>query len=399
MLKDRGIVLLALGQTFAWASIYYTFPALLLRWEQGLGWSKADLTAAITVAVLISALCSPITGRIIDKGRGSTLMVACALVSGMCLLMLSMVSALWQFYVIWAVIGATMSGCLYEPCFAIVTRARGKDAKRAIIFITLLAGFASTISFPVTHTLAENLGWRTTLVLFGVTMIVWVAPLLGIGARMVERSRGPEQKQPQALQTHRNEFLLRPAFWFLALGFTCSAFTHGATLHHLLSILNERGLSGEMAVLAASCVGPMQVVGRLVMMASEKYTSNHGVAVSAFVMMGLAIVLLMMSGSSPVLLPAFVIFFGSAYGTVSILRPLIARDILGEENFGSKSGALALPYLFGSASAPFLGSIIWAFGGYRVMLMVLLMFVFMGCSLYWIAHWLSARPRELEIIR
>jgi hypothetical protein len=65
---------------------------------------------------------------------------------------------------------------------------------------------------------------------------------------------------------------------------------------------------------------------------------------------------------------AFVILFGSAYGTISILRPLVARDILGPGSFGAKSGALALPYLAGSATAPFLGSLIWSVGGYELVL-------------------------------
>jgi len=133
MWRDKTIYLLALGETLAWASIYYIFPALLLRWEQELGWSKADLTAAIMLAVLTSALASPLTGRIIDMGRGGLLVAGSALLGGFGLLLLSMVDALWQFYAVWLLIGLAMAGCLYEPCFALVTRARGKDAKPAII--------------------------------------------------------------------------------------------------------------------------------------------------------------------------------------------------------------------------------------------------------------------------
>ena len=59
MRKDRAIVLMAIGQIITWAGLYYVFPALLLRWEQDLGWSKAELTAAITLAVFVSALTAP----------------------------------------------------------------------------------------------------------------------------------------------------------------------------------------------------------------------------------------------------------------------------------------------------------------------------------------------------
>jgi len=48
-MKDRPILFLAIAQMLIWACIYYSFPALLLHWERSLGWSRADLTAAITL--------------------------------------------------------------------------------------------------------------------------------------------------------------------------------------------------------------------------------------------------------------------------------------------------------------------------------------------------------------
>ena len=391
MFSDRPIVFLALGQTLIWAGIYYIFPALLLRWEQELGWSKIDLTAAITLAVLISGLCAPLAGSIIDKGRGPMLLAGSAALGGLGLLLLALVTALWQFYAVWAIIGLAMSGCLYEPCFALVTRARGKHAKRGIVFITLAAGFASTISYPVMYSLAEAIGWRAATVVFGVAVIMIVAPVLWLGASGLEVSRTGKDTSSVLRTEPRSDFLRKPEFWFLAIGFAFAALAHGATLHHLLPILNERGLSDEMAVLAASFIGPMQVSGRLAMMVSEKYTSHHGVAITAFIMMGLSIAMLLISGTSPAFLSAFVIFFGGAYGTVSILRPLIARDILGQQNFGAKSGALALPYLAGAATAPYLGSVVWGIGGYSLMLNILIGCIAMGGGLYLVANQIARK--------
>ena len=186
-LRDPAILLLAIGQTLAWASIYYVFPALLLRWEQDLGWSKADLTAAITMAVLVSAVASPLTGRIIDRGYGATLMAGSALLGGAGLdRALSFVAELWQFYAVWLVIGLAMTGCLYEPCFAIVTRARGAKARDGIVLITLVAGFASTISYPTVYTLAEAMGWRATIQVLAVVVIAAVVPILWYGGRLLD---------------------------------------------------------------------------------------------------------------------------------------------------------------------------------------------------------------------
>ena len=385
MFRDPAISLLAIGQTLAWASIYYVFPALLLRWEQDLGWSKAELTAAITIAVLVSAVVSPFTGRIIDRGQGALLVGVSALTGGVGLILLSFVVAQWQFYTVWVLMGLAMTGSLYEPCFALVTRSRGGNAKQAIILITLVAGFASTISYPVIYSLSESLGWRGAVRILAAIVIFVVAPVLWTGVRKLEASRTERPKVIEEVEQSRT-FLKLPAFWSLAFGFAFLAMAHGAVIHHLLPILDERGLSAEMAVLAASFIGPMQVAGRLAMMASERHLSVHGVAIAAFTVMGLSIVMLLFSASSPAFLSGFVIFFGSAAGTVSILRPVIAREILGETDFGAKSGALALHYLTGAALAPFLGSLLWNIGGYDLMLATLLGVVALGCLFYWNAH-------------
>ena len=383
MRRDPAIALLALGQTLIWAATYYVFPALLLRWETDLGWSKADLTLSVTLAILATALASPIAGRLIDKGHGATLMGACAAAAGAGLLLVSLVTQPWQFTAAWILIGTTLAGCLYEPTFAIITRIRGDRATRAIIAITQGAGFASTISFPATYALAEAFGWRITLRLFAAIVILIVAPILWIGTTRLE-AEGTAPTPPQT--TKPKTFLHRPAFWALAMGFACLALVHGATLQHLLPILDDRGISPAMAILAASCIGPMQVAGRIAMMVTERHVSTHATAVAAFAAMAAAIALLLAASGAPALLAGFVILFGAAYGVTSIIRPLVARAILGPDNFGAKSGALALPYLGGAALSPYLGALIWGMGGYTAMLLTLLGMAALGAVLYMLAN-------------
>jgi hypothetical protein len=385
-LKDRPILLLAIAQTLTWACIYYSFPALLLYWESSLGWSRADLTGAITLALFMSAFCSPLYGRLIDMGKGALMMTCSALLGGLCMMGLSLVNELWQFYLLWAVLGVCMAGSLYEPCFALITRARGADAKRSIIFVTLVAGFAGTISFPVAHSLVQAFGWRSAVMAFGLTAIVVVAPLMWFGANAVEKAGAHRHlDNPQAITTERS-FLSSPVFWYLAIGFALIAVVQGVTLHHLLPILAEREMHPDVAVMAISFIGPMQVAGRLTMIAAERRVSIHGIAIACFVLIGLSIILLIFAGVSPALLIGFVILFGGAYGVVSIIRPVIARNLLGERQFGAKSGALALIYLIGSASAPFMGALVWGRGGYHLVLPGLIVLSGFGLVLYVLAH-------------
>ncbi len=387
MKPDKAILSMAIGQVFTWAGLYYIFPALLLRWEQDLGWSKAELTAAITLAVFASAVAAVPAGRMIDRGLGASLMAGSALLGSAALLACSFVQQYWQFLLLWSVIGISLAGCLYEPCFAIVTRARGPRAKQSIVLITLIAGFAGAVSFPSAHLLAETFDWRVTLRVSSLAVALIGAPLLWTGARMLESGADAARtKTPAATSAWTGSLLASPVFWLLGIGMALLAVVHGVTLHHLLPILNERGVHPEVAVFAASLIGPMQVAGRLVMVAANRHATNHGIAVATFVLMGLSILLLIGAGGTPVLLVTFVALFGGSYGIVSIIRPVIARDLLGQAGFGAKSGGLALLYLCGSASAPFVGALLWEFDGYGPVLQLLVGLSAVGLALYAAAH-------------
>ncbi len=392
MFWDRAIIFLAVGQTLQWAGLFYIFPALFVQWEQAFGWTKPQITGAITLAILISALFSPLTGRIIDKGKGAELMFSCAVVGGICLYFLSLVSDLQWFYFIWAAIGITMAGCLYEPCFAMITRARGERAKRGIIIVTLIAGFAGTVSFPTAHALAESSNWSTAVKFFALVIIFIAAPLTLRGAQLLEQSISNKHHLDASINNpDRYRFLSRPSFWLLAVGFATVAILHGITIHHLLPLLHDRGIQAEIAVVAASFIGPMQVMGRLAMMALERHSSNHGVTIACFIVTGISIIFLFLAGTTPTLLVCFVIMFGAGYGMVSVIRPVITRDLLGEQNFGAKSGVLALLFLTGSAIAPYLGALIWNQGGYDLVIKVSFLLAMAGLGLYLVANKLTTR--------
>ena len=117
------------GANAGMAGLFYTFPALLLRWEMSFGWSKAELTAAITLAVFVSAFVAPLAGKIIDMGKGHIMMTLSTVLGGLCLIALSMVTELSQFYVVWGLMGVMMAGSMYEPCFALITPRPRRQSK------------------------------------------------------------------------------------------------------------------------------------------------------------------------------------------------------------------------------------------------------------------------------
>lgn len=390
--QNYALAMLAAGETIVWACLFYVFPALLLRWEIAFSWSKIQLTGAITLALLISAICSPLFGRLIDRGLGPTIMTLGAALGGVCIFLISYMSALWHLYVLWAVIGACLAACLYEPCFALLTRAFGKEAKRRIIIVTLAAGFASTISFPAAHHVANHWGWPVVTQLFGLAVILTGAPLLYFGASAVERhgvavglQAHTESAAKRVVKNNTRAYLSQPVFRYLAIAFAMLALVHGATLHHLLHILGDRGLPLGSSVLVASLIGPMQVFGRVVITVLQNKLSHMKIACGCFLFIGSAMAFLYLARFGLLFAILFAVVFGGGYGIVSIIRPVIARDLLGDDDFGAKSGLLAFFYLIGSAAAPYAGSLVWAAGGYNALMILLFCLALFGLILMYMA--------------
>ncbi len=388
---DLAIICLAGGQICNWAGLYYLFPAMLVKWETVSGWSRVDLTGALTLAIFISAIASPFAGKVIDQGKGHLLMTLSAIIGGVCLYGLSCVTSLAQFYLIWGLIGVAHSGCLYEPCFALITRCRNENAKNGIVLVTVIAGFASAVCFPLAHYLSSAFGWEITARVFSGLVILLGAPLTWLGSNSLGYPARPQLPETHHRREKPELFIRLPAFWLLALGFAFSAVVHGITLHHLLPMLNERQIAADVAATIASLIGPMQVVGRLAMMTAFRYVTHHSISISCFVIMGCSSLALMVAGTETGLLVGFVVLFGGGYGMVNVIRPVIARDILGQNNFGAKSGALALFFLTGAASAPFLGSLIWQAGGYELVLPTLIALSAVGLALYLLAAGMSQK--------
>jgi MFS family permease len=355
---------LAVAETIAWATMYYSFPALLLEWEKDLGWSKTELTGALTLALLVSAASAPIAGRIIDHGHGRTLLTGSAVFGSGLLMMLSQVSHLWQFYAVWFLIGLAMAGCLYDACFSILTRAMGDHAKRAITLVTLVAGLAGTVSFPSANALSSILGWRGTLMVFAGAIALIAVPLFWYACGRAE-TQPRAAPLPVGRKTEAGLRLIRsPLFWCLAICFIAMAMNHGVLINHLLPLLDERGVHKETAILVVSMIGPMQVSGRLAMMAAERHVSTGILFIFCTLAAATASLSLYVAAAVPALLVSFVLFQGAGHGVVSILRPVIIAEYLGRQDFGLMAGVLAAIYLVGYALAPTAGSFIWELGDY-----------------------------------
>lgn len=364
-----AIWMLALGQTIGWASLFYIYGALLVWIESDTGWDRASLAIGLTLALLVSGLSVGMAGRLVDRGLGAELMTGGAALGGVALLGLSQVQTLFQWYVVWGVIGLAMSASFYDMCFAFLTRRLAAGARGAIIRVTLMAGLASTLAFPLGAGLAQSFGWRGAVISFGVLQICVTVPLFffaGRRLRRTDRTSGvapPKPARKIAAKTALRKLMRQPRFWLLAFTFGLASMNHYMLATYLIPLFTGVGIAQTGAVLAASVVGPFQVIGRLVLMLAG--TKAGPLFSTRLALMGLILssAVLMGAGLAPALIFVFAAVQGASIGMMSILRPVLIAEIMGVAQFGAVSGAIATVPLFATALAPLVGALVLGSGG------------------------------------
>lgn len=382
---------LAAAETLVWAASYYLFPAMLPHWERQLGWSKTALAGAFTLALLVSAASSPLVGSLIDRGLGRTVLVTSTAGIALLVALLGQVQSLWQFYLVWLGLGVVMAGALYDPCFAYLTRRFGVAARRAITRVTLVAGFAGTVAFPGVHGLSTWLGWRGACLGFGLLVAGVALPLMWLATRepVDAPTRAVEATGEQ--RAALGAALASPVFWALALAFAMIGLNHGVLITQILPLLDARGVATPVAVLAASLMGPMQVLGRLLMLSVERRWGAEQVCLALFGCLLAASSLLLVAGDVTALILLFVVLQGAGYGVNSIVRPVITADYLGYRHFGGISGMQSTVVMTANALAATVAALAWRLAGYHGMVLVCLGFAGVGLGAFVLAGRLRRR--------
>ncbi len=357
-----AVWLLALGQTLIYAGCYYSFPALLPDLVAATGWTKGELALGPTLAFLIMAGLTPFTGRLVDRGLGGEMLVWLPVLCALGVAGLGLADSLTGWLAMWAVIGIAQSGSLYETCFAFLTRRLGDGARAAITRVTLVAGFAGTLAFPLGHWLGAAVGGQGALMVFA-GLVLLAAPLNAIAVRQLRKRERAGQAAPESPPGVLQAALRKPAFWIIAVGFLAVYLNHGILITYALILFSDRGAAPGLAALAAACIGPAQVAGRLVLLGAGARVSTGQATVASLGGTVLAGALLWLAGAAPVLIFAFALAQGAGIGLTSILRPVLIAEILGRKGFGAISGAAAVAPILASAAAPSVGAALLALGG------------------------------------
>jgi len=341
-------VVAALGtsQTLAWASSYY-LPAILADpIGAALGIPRSWVFAAFSFSLLVAAIAGPRVGRTIDRRGGRGVLVLSNVVLAGGLIALAAATGAAGLFGAWAVLGVGMALGLYDAGFATLAALYGRNSRSAITGITLFAGFASTLSWPVSSFLNDAIGWRDTCLVWAALNLVLGLPLnrflLPLPVRSAHRT---DAAVVSVGWKPRREMLL------VAFVFAAAWFVTGSMAAHLPRLLEMAGATPFAAITAAALVGPAQVVARTLEFAVLRQVHplvSARIAATLHPIGAAVLVLMAPSGAA-----AFAVLYGAGNGLLTIARGTVPLAIFGPYAYGERTGLLGAPARAAQAFAPF----------------------------------------------
>ena len=227
---------LAITQTVGYGTLYYGFAVFLVPLAADLKTSTTAVTGTFTASVLASAALAVPVGRWLDRHGGRALMTAGSLAGTLLLVAWSQVQTLGQLYAVQIGLGVASAACLYEAAFAVIIAWHTPGRRStALLTLTVVAGFASTIFLPLTGWLVHQHGWRTALLILAVVQGLLTTPPHAIVLRAAPRGPQINHRQPSAIRL-RDVFTDR-VFWLLTVGFTTNMAAISIVTVHLVAAL------------------------------------------------------------------------------------------------------------------------------------------------------------------
>ena len=325
----------------------YSFGVFFSALLEEFGWSRASLAGAFSLyAVLYPVMGFP-AGRLTDRWGPRAVITAGALFLGTALAGMSLVTRLWQPYLLYGGIAALGMGTAYVPCNTTVVK---WFVRRRGLAVGLASSGGSVGTFllpPLAQLLVTAVGWRGAYLIFGAAVFV----VLTVVARVMRRD--PEsvglhpdgEAAPVAADAGGRGWPLgravrSRAFWMLGATFSTTWIPVFIPLVHIVPFARDLGYSPLTGAWVVSTLGIGAVVGRLVMGSVSDRIGRKAAVGIAMALQAVGFLGFLLAGRGPALLFGATFVFGYSYGAISTLFPAIVGDFFCRAQAGAIVGIL-----------------------------------------------------------
>jgi predicted MFS family arabinose efflux permease len=343
--SNRQAIGLGVAQTIAWASTYYLPAVLADTMGRDLGLGGPAVFAGLSLALLIAAVIGPVAGGLIDRHGGRRLLAASSGIFAIGLALLAGAGGAFGFYSAWSVLGCAMGCGLYEGAFAALVVLHGGAARRSITVVALVAGFASTLGWPLTTWMADLAGWRIACLVWAVLHLLVALPV-HLAVPDGNHATAPVGDSAADVSTSDG----RRIALLLSVCFAVTWFISTAMAAHLPRLLEMGGLSAGMALACAMLVGPAQVAARL--LEFSLLGRLHPLFAARLAAAAHPLGALILFAGFLAAAPIFAVLHGGGNGILTIAKGTLPLILLGSRGYGERQGWIMVPARIGQAAAP-----------------------------------------------
>ena len=348
-----------------------TYGVFITPIESDFGWSRTTISLTFTIHLLATAIAAPITGNLIDTyGPRRTIPVFVVLVA-VPLLALSAITAIGHLYLLYAIIGGSITGLALSHFSSIITK--WFSSRTLLASGIALSGFSigRLVFNPVAAELILTYDWRTAYLVFGTLAFVAV-PVTYFLVRNPEPTAAAEERGSRVGEALPSiavpEALTSVSLWLLVLTFfICGFTTVGLMSTHFVPYLVSIGFSERVAAQGAGVMGGMTVFGLLgAGVIGDRFSGRkRPLLASIYLLRGVTLLALLAVAS---VLGMFV--FAAVYGFFTLctipLHAGITAERFGSENLTTLIGVQFAGHQLGAATAALAAG--WIFdvmGSYR----------------------------------
>ena len=357
-----AVWLLGLTQVVGYGTLYYSFGILAGDIAADLGWPVSRVFGAFSLTLLAAGFAAPLAGRLVDRHGAATVMTAGSVAAAGAMAALALLPGPAGFIVGLLLVQMATTFVTYDAAFACLVQNTGLAAGRRIVHLTLIAGFASTIFWPLTSWLHGLVEWRTIVLAYAAVNLLVCAPV----HHRLRRMR--PQVEPQAAGTGDGhaagaakaayapvplpEARQRRAMVLVAIAFALGGFVLSAILAQMVPLLSALRL-GDAAVAVAMLFGPAQVLVRFVNM--QLGQANHPIVPTLIssALLPIAVTVLAFGGSNLLAACVFAVVLGAGSGLKSIVQGTLPLALFGRRAYGERLGRIASVRLVMASVAPF----------------------------------------------
>ncbi|MFC1994998.1 MFS transporter [Chloroflexota bacterium] len=363
---------------------YYGFSVFNKPIGDEFHWSRSAVTAGYLVYSVSVAAFSPVVGRLTDRHGPRRVLLLGTVTLSVSLLLLSRISDLWNFYLLYLLLGIAIALVGAIPVNVSISHWFHRRVGTVQGLSLTGRGLGGLIMAPLLGSiLIPDFGWRGAFLLAAPLMIVIMLPLL----LLVLKDR-PEQKgllpYGQSADPSRPEgssgtpvtgLSLReatrlPVFWIITLTMFAYGMCQTGALQNQVSILSTQGIALSEAVAAIGLVGLFSGVGKFTFGWLCDRTDPKYAAAISYLLIASALVSLAL-GSSMTSVWIYAILLGLGQGGWAPNLAMLSAKYFGLKHYGAVLGAMHFIFLSGEAVGPLLAGFSYDLtGSYQTILLV-----------------------------